>query len=177
MIQFHPPMLNRSATAGRNCLLALIALLALTIAAFVPQSVAASGLHIEDHEDFLQELIEMDAAEIRALGADLDSAIDDVYDAVQDVREAKRDVADAPLGDLVANAAFRAAGTAVNGATGIAFSRMEGELDKARQSLDEQRSTLGEAEYQETRAAIDMVEARLEAIARAVDDLIGALRE
>lgn len=153
---------------------------ALALAAFAPFTGASAGsyhLHFDDHEDMLEQIIELDAEGIADLRDDLTEARADIADAIRDIEEAKEDVKEVPLGGMVAKIAFRAASATVSKATETALDEIRDELVKAERELDTRRSDLGEAEYVETRDAITMIRKELKNLENALEDLTDALKE
>lgn len=83
---------------------------ALALAAFAPLSGASAHdvhLHFNDHEDLLEQLIELDADGIEDLRDDFADAREDIADAIIDVEEAKEEVKEVPLGDMIATIASK----------------------------------------------------------------------
>lgn len=153
---------------------------ALTLAAFAPLSGASAGsynLHFDDHEDLLEQIIELDAEGIANLRADLTEARADIADAIRDIEDAKEDVKEVPFGGMVAKVAFRAASATVSKATETALDEVRDELVKAERELGARRTDLGEAEYMETSDAITMIRKELKSLEDALEDLTDALKE
>ena len=169
--------LNSPRAAFRNFLLAAAALLALTFAALVPSQANAHKFHLGDADELLEDLIEMDARDIKELQADLADARADIKDAISDIEEAKRDLKDAPGGEAIAKVAFKVASAAVDKATGKAINEARQTLDEAEALLEDRRDDIGEAEFQETLGAIGMIRSELIEIEYALDDLTSALRD
>lgn len=152
---------------------------ALAFASFAPMTASAHSfsLSIDDHEDLLEQLIELDADEIEDLREDLVDARADIAEAIGDIEEAKEEVRDAPFGGIVAKIAFRAASATVSEAVTEALSEARVELGKAEDELEVRRTDLGEAEYTETKGAITMIHEELGNIEDALVDLLSALKE
>lgn len=153
---------------------------ALTFAAFTPLSGASAHdihLHLDDHEELLEQLIELDAEGIEDLRDDFAEAREDIADAIVDIQEAKEDVKEAPIGGMVANIAFRTASATVTKAAKSAFKKVHKELNQAETELDERRADVGEAEYVETSGAIAMIREELKGVEEALSELTSALKE
>ena len=159
----------------RSLTIAGAATLALAAAPLSSASAHSFHLDIDDHEDLLEQLIELDAEGIEDLRADLVEARADIAEAVGEIEEAKEEVKDVPFGGLIANIAFRVASVTVSKATESALDEVRAEMTKAEAELDNRRAELGEAEYAETQGAFEMVREELEYIEDALDDLKAAL--
>ena len=159
----------------RSLTLAGAAALAMAAAPVSGASAHSFHLNIEDHEDLLEQLIELDAEGIEDLREELIEAQADIAEAVVEIEEAKEEVKDVPFGGLIANIAFRVASVTVSKATESALDEVRREMAKAEDELDNRRAELGEAEYAETQGAFAMVREELENIEDALDDLKAAL--
>ncbi len=159
----------------RSLSIAGAAALALAAAPLSGASAHSFHLNIDDHEDLLEQLIELDADGIEDLRADLVEARADIAEAVEEIAEAKEEVKDVPFGGLIANIAFRVASVTVSKATESALGEVRSEMTKAERELENRRAELGEAEYAETQGAFAMVREELEHIEDALDDLKAAL--
>lgn len=169
--------LNNPRAAFRNFLLAAAALLALTVAALIPSQANAHKFHLGDADEFLDDLIEMDASDIAELKADLVEARTDINDAIFDIEEARNDVKDAPGGEAIAKVAFKVASAAVDRATGKAINEARKTLEEAEALLGERRDEIGNAEFRETFGAIRMIRDELIEIEYALANLTDALRD
>lgn len=169
--------LNDPRAAFRNFMLAAGATIALIIAALAPTPADARNFHIGDADELLDELIEMDASDIAELQADLVEARDDIEEAISEIAEAKEEVKDTVIGAAIANAAFNVAQVAVDRATGMAITKARKALDEAEAMLSDRRDDLGDAEFHETRGAIDMIRSELIELEYSLDALSAALRE
>lgn len=161
----------------RSLSLAGAATLALAAAPIGAASAHSFHLNFDDHEDLLEQMIELDADGIEDLREDLVDAREDIADAILDIEDAKSDVKDVPFGGMVARIAFRAASATVSRATETALDDVRAEITKAESELDNRRADLGEAEYAETQGAFTMVRDELVQIEAALDDLMDALKE
>ncbi len=177
MVTLRTINLNDPNAGFRNCALALAALAALTVAAFLPTDASAGRYHIDDPDDLVEELINMDANDIADLRDDLIDARADIREAIEEVADAKEDVKEAPGGEAISRVAFRVASAAVSRATGAALAEARDTLDDAELILAERRSDIGDAEFAETQGAIDMIRTELGEIESVLDELLAALRE
>ncbi len=169
--------LNNPSAAFRNFALAAAATIALIIVSLLPTPADAGRYHIGDADELLDELIEMDARDIEELQKDLVEARADIKEAIGDIEEAREDVKDAPAGEAIAKVAFKIARVAVDRATGKAIDKARDTLDEVETMLGERRAEIGEAEFRETRDAIEMIRRELIEIEYALDDLTTALDE
>ncbi|MEM8772541.1 MAG: hypothetical protein AAGD92_12910 [Pseudomonadota bacterium] len=169
--------LKNPRAALRNALLAGAGAFILALVAFLPGSASAHNFHIGDHEELLQDLIDMDAEDIDDLQNDLMEARGDIAEAIGDIEDAKDDLHDAPGGQLIARMAFGAARIAVSKVSGMAFREAREELDKTADALNDRRAEIGELEYAETTGALLMIRAELDAIKAQLDELADALDE
>lgn len=176
MLMVRTAHLTDPAAAKRNFIFAAAALIALTIAALLPNNASAHSLSFGDTEELLEDLIAMDADEIEEMRQDLIDARADIADAIKDIEEAKEDVKEVPMGAAIANIAFRTASATVSASTDMAFNKVRKELKKAEAELKDRRKELGEAEFKETQGAIQMIREELIEIEYALDDLQAALK-
>ncbi|MHA7872750.1 MAG: hypothetical protein ACX939_10400, partial [Hyphococcus sp.] len=140
-------------------------------------SAASFSLNIDDHEDLLEQLIELDADDIAEMRDDFAEARADIAEAIRDIEDAKDDVKGVPFGGMIARIAFRAASATVSETTETALDEVRSEMAKAERELDNRRADLGEAEYEETRGAFAMLHEELAALQAAIDALADALRQ
>ena len=176
MLMVRTARLTDPTAARRNFIFAAAALVALTAAALFPSNASAHSYNFGDSEELLEDLIEMDADDIRDLREDLIDARADVADAIEDIEEAKEEVKEVPMGAFIANIAFRTASATVSASTNIAFNKVRKELKKAEAELTDRREELGEAEFTETKGAIKMIREEITELEYALDDLQRALK-
>lgn len=169
--------LNNPQAALRNFLLAAAATLSLIIASLAPTSADAGQYHFGSADDLLDDLIEMDAGEIKSLQSDLEEARADIREAISDIAEAREEVKDAPVGGAIVNVAFKVAQVAVDRATGVAINKARATLDDAEALLGARRAEIGDDEFFETSGAIDMVRSELIELEYALEALAKAFRE
>jgi len=160
----------------RSLSLAGATTLALAVAPLGAANAHSFNLNIDDHEDLLEQLIELDAEGIEDLREELVDARAEIADAVVEIEEAKEEVKGIPFAGMVANIAFRVASVTVSKATESALDEVRTEMTKAERELDNRRTDLGEAEYAETQGAFAMVREELVHIEDALDDLMDALK-
>ena len=130
----------------------------------------------DDHEDLLEQLIELDADGIDDLQDDLVEARNDISEAIADVEEARAEVAaEKGFAGIIARIAFGFASNTVSSATEFAFDEIRSELDLAEGALGDQRSSVGESEFKETTGAINMIRYELSEIEAALNELLAAL--
>ena len=129
----------------------------------------------DDHEDLLEQLIELDAEDINDLRDDFADARADIAEAVVDVEEARAEIeSENGLGRAIAKIAFGFASTTVDVSVNAAFGKLQTELDLAEKELGVRRTDLGEAEFKETQGAITMIRTEISAIESALEDLTQA---
>jgi len=134
-------------------------------------------LSFDDHEDLLEQLIELDADGIEDLRDELVEARAEIGEAIYEIEEAKEDVKGVPFGGMIARIAFRAASATVSGASETALDEVRSEMAKAERELDNRRSELGEAEYAETQSAFVMLYEEMAELEAALNELSLALKE
>lgn len=134
-------------------------------------------LDLGDDEDFLEGLIAMDADDIKDLRMEMAEAREDIRDAISDVREARREAMQAPNSAGFVNAAFIAAGAAVEASTGGVFNQVYAALDRAEATLNDGKADVGAAEAKETRYAIKVMREELAGVEAALDDLLTAMKQ
>ncbi|MEQ8936269.1 MAG: hypothetical protein RIE56_10815 [Amphiplicatus sp.] len=130
----------------------------------------------DDEEDFLEDLIEMDAEDIAEMRSELAEARADIADGIRDIEEAKKEAAAQPMSGAFVKAAFAAASAGVSaGVDGLdeAFKA----IDRAEATLKERRAELGEAEYRETSDALAMLRTELAGIQAGLEDLAAEMKK
>lgn len=162
----------------RNTIMAGAAVLALGVAAPLGGASAHSfHLNFDDHEDLLEQLIELDADGIEDLRDELIEARAEIGEAIYDIQEAKEEVKGVPFGGMIARIAFRAASATVSEASETALDEVRSEMVKAERELDNRRAELGEAEYAETQGAFVMLREEMAELEAALEELSQALKE
>jgi len=130
----------------------------------------------DDEEEFLEDLIEMDADDIAELRAELVEARAEIADGIRDLEEAREEAKSQPMAGVFVEAAFAAAGAGLSaGVDGLdeAFKA----IDRAEAALKARRADLGEAEYRETKDALAMLRTELASIQAGLEDLAAEMKK
>mgnify|MGYP000427482241 CR=1 FL=1 len=152
--------------------LALAGAAALCIAA--PAS--AQEFDWDDEEDFLDDMIAMDADDIAEMREELAEARAEIADGIRDVEEAREEAKSQPMAGAFVEAAFAAASAGLSaGVDGLdeAFKA----IDRAEATLKKRRDELGEAEYRETKDALAMLRTELAGIQAGLEDLAAEMKK
>ncbi|MEL7486574.1 MAG: hypothetical protein AAGJ87_05060 [Pseudomonadota bacterium] len=156
--------------------LSLAALSTATAPAFAhdDKTVVINGVSFSD-DDFLQDLIDLDAEDIAELREEFADAKYDVLDAIEDIEEAREDVKGVPGGGMILKVAFGVASKTVSATTGEAFDEVRAALTDAEKELKTKRAEIGEAEFAETSEAIGFIRAGIGEVEIAIAQLTAAM--
>ena len=138
-------------------------------------TIIVNGVNFSD-DDFLQDLIDLDADDIADLRDEFADAREEVLDAIQDIEEAREDVKGVPGGGVILKIAFGVASKTVSAATSEAFDEVRDALSEAEDELQDKREEVGEDEYDETSKAISVIRAGIADIEGALAELTAAMR-
>ena len=125
-------------------------------------------------EDFLQQLIDMDADDIANMRAEMAEARAEIREAIGEVEAARAEAAANPETKPVVIAALEAASAAVVTATKTVFEEIRTELDDAETDLA--AADISAEEMSETKAAIAALREELAGIEDALGELVAAMR-
>lgn len=124
--------------------------------------------------NFLEQLIEMDAADIEEMRAEFAEARADIKEAIGDIDDARADVKGVPGGGVILKIAFATARSSASLAIDEALADARNEVSKAECELKTADVSAGERE--ETEAAIAALREELDSLQAALEELIEALR-
>ena len=128
-------------------------------------------------ENFLQQLIEMDADDIAELRADLADARKDVLDAIAEVKEARLEARKDPQTAGFIDIAFAAASVSVENSTYGVFNDIYDMIDSAEADLKAGKADVGAAERRETQEAITVLREGLDGVQDALGELLAAMKQ
>lgn len=127
-------------------------------------------------EDFLEQLIAMDAEDIAELRADMAEAREDIKEAIGEIEEARREAEATPESKAIIAAALAAAGASVSESTKDVFDEVRSELDRAERELKDGVIDVSAEEFAETTAVIAALRDELSGVELALGELIDALK-
>lgn len=161
-----------------NFVVALIAL----AGAFLVSSAAIAGekkerevlIDIGGDGDLLQDLIDMDAADIEEMRAEFAEARADIKEAIGDIEDAREDVKGVPGGGVILKIAFATARSSASIAIDEALSEAREEITRAERDL--KTADVSADEKAETQVAISTLREELDSLEVALEELIEALR-
>jgi predicted nucleic acid-binding Zn-ribbon protein len=159
----------------------MIALIALA-GAFLVSSAAVAGekkdrevlIDIGGDGDLLQDLIDMDAADIEEMRNEFAEARADIREAISDIEEAREDAKGVPGGGVILKIAFATARSSASVAIDKALGEAREEIDRAARDL--KTSDVSADERAETQLAISTLRDELGSLEVALEDLIEALK-
>jgi chromosome segregation ATPase len=140
-------------------------------------NISINGFNFDfDSEDLLQSLIEMDAEDIAEMRADLAEARVEIRDAIGEIADARAEADKNEELKPIILAALAEASKEVEGSVGEAFAEVRTELDRAESELSDLRSSLDEAEFNETKDLIAFLRSELVEFEVAVGELVAAMK-
>jgi hypothetical protein len=150
--------------------------------AFLVSSAAVAGerrdrevvIDLGKDGELLDQLIEMDAAEIEDMRADFDEARADIKEAIGDIEEARKDVRGVPGGGVILKIAFATARSSASIAIDEAIAEARKEIRRAER--DFKAMDVSAEERAETELAILTLREELDSLQVALEELIEALR-
>lgn len=150
--------------------------------AFLVSSAAVAGekkgrevlIDIGGDGDLLQDLIEMDAADIEEMRNDFAEARADIKEAIGDIDEARDEVKGVPGGGVILKIAFATARSSASIAIDEALAEARKEIARAERDL--KTADISAEERAETGLAISTLREELDTLQVALEDLIEALR-
>lgn len=159
----------------------LIAAFALA-GAFLVSSAAVAGekrgrevvIDFGEDGDLLEQLIEMDAADIEEMRAEFAEARADIKEAIGDIDEARTDVKGVPGGGVILKIAFATARSSASIAIDEALAEARKEVSRAERDL--KTADVSADERAETGVAISTLREELDSLEAALEELIEALR-
>lgn len=122
----------------------------------------------------LEQLIEMDAADIEDMRTEFAEARADIRDAIADIAEARSDVEGVPGGGVILKIAFAAARSSASVAVDEALTEARREIDRAARDL--KTMDVSPNERMETERAISTLREELDSLQAALEELMDALR-
>lgn len=129
-----------------------------------------------DSEDFLQNLIDMDAEDIAEMRADMAEARSDIKDAISEIEQARKDAGENPEAKKAVMAAMAAASDSVMDSAKEVFSKVRAALDKAETDLVSGKIEVSAEEIDETKLVIATLREELGGIEVALGELAAALK-
>ncbi|MDZ7627597.1 MAG: hypothetical protein U5J99_04205 [Parvularculaceae bacterium] len=161
-----------------NVTLALFAL----FGAFLVSSAAVAGegkgreidIDIGGDGNLLQDLIDMDAADIEDMRSDFAEARADIKEAIGDIDEARNEVKGVPGGGVILRIAFATARSTASIAIDEALAEAREEITRAERDLN--AAEVSADERTETQRAISTLREELDTLQIALEELIEALR-
>ncbi len=168
--------------SARMLLITGAAALGLTFTA--PAAIAGSfgdlsfdGIDLDiDSEDFLQKLIDMDAADIVDLRADMAEARSDIKGAIADIEQAREEASETPESRAIFAAALAAASESVTSSTKEVFEKVGAALDRAETDLVAGKIEVSAEEVTETKFVIAILREELGGIEAALGELVAAMK-
>jgi predicted nucleic acid-binding Zn-ribbon protein len=150
--------------------------------AFLVSSAAVAGdkkdrevlIDIGGDGDLLQDLIDMDAADIEEMRGEFAEARADIKEAIGDIEEAREDVKGVPGGGVILKIAFATARSSASVAIDEALADAREEITRAERDL--KTADVSADEKAETQAAITTLREELDSLQVALEELIEALR-
>jgi len=129
-----------------------------------------------DGEDFLQNLIEMDAEDIAELRADMAEARADIKDAIAEIEEARKEAAEQPEAKAILAAALSAASASVIESTEGVFKQVHEALDRAEIELVSGQVDVSAEEVAETKLVISTLREELGGVQAALSELVATMK-
>jgi chromosome segregation ATPase len=127
-------------------------------------------------EDFLEQLIEMDAEDIAELRADMAEARGDIREAIGEIEEARREAESSPESKAIIATALAAASESVSESTKGVFDQVRSELDRAERELKDGKADISAEEFAETTEVIAALRDELSGVELALGELIDAMK-
>lgn len=131
-------------------------------------------INIGEEGELLEQLIEMDAADIEDMRAEFAEARADIREAIADIDEARSDVKGVPGGGVILKIAFATARTSVSVAVDEALGEARREIDRAASDL--RKMDVSADERAETEGAILTLREELDQLQDALEELMDALK-
>lgn len=138
-------------------------------------NISINGLDFDD-EDFLQQLIDMDADDIADLRSEMADARAEIRDAISEIEDARAEVEDNPEAKPMFIAAMEVASSTVTSTTKSVFDKVRAGLDQAETDLNSGSVEVSDEELTETRQAIAALREELSGIEAAVGELVAAMK-
>ena len=131
------------------------------------------NIDIGDEEDFLEDLIAMDAEDIAELRTEFAEARAEIAEAAGEIEEARREARSAPGGEMILKIAFAAASAATKSSVDGALAKVERAIDRAEKDL--KTADVSDEERVETQLAIDTLRSEMAGLREALADLVAAM--
>ena len=138
-------------------------------------SAHAGSIDFDNPDRMLDLLIDMDARDISNLQKDLRDVRIEIVEAIDEIEAVKVEEFDEPGMRTIARVAVKSASAAVSNGTRDVLRQAYGTLDQTTRLLDERRSDIDEAEFNETSGALSMIRGELGQIEVALSDLVAAI--
>jgi len=140
-------------------------------------NIAVNGFSFDfDGEDLLQSLIEMDAEDIAEMRAEFAEARVEIRDAIGEIDDARAEAEKSDEAKSILAVALSEASESVEETVQTAFAEVRTELDRAESELSEMRSTLDDAEFNETKDLIAFLRSELVEFEAAIGELVAAMK-
>lgn len=130
-------------------------------------------IDFDSDEDFLEDLIELDAEGIADMRAEFADARAEIDDAVDEIRDAREEARSAPGGEFIVKIAFAVAKATVRVSIDRALNDVGRAVDKAERDLA--TADVSDAERIETQGVIDILRVELASLRTSLDELAAAL--
>lgn len=139
--------------------------------------ISFNGINFDiESEDFLQDLIEMDAADIDELRTEMADARADIRDAIADIEEARNEAGDDAEAKAIVAAALNAAAASVIESTDDVFKQVHEALDRAESDLVSGKVEVSADEVTETKMVIAALREELGGVQSALGELVAAMK-
>ncbi|GJL90966.1 hypothetical protein [Hyphococcus sp.] len=129
-----------------------------------------------DSENFLQNLIDMDADDIADLRAEMADARAEIKDAIAEIADARKETEEQPEAKAVLAAALQAASASVIESTDSAFKQVHEALDQAESDLVSGKVEVSAEEVTETKLVIATLREELGSVQAVLGELVAAMK-
>lgn len=168
--------------AAKALLISGAAALGLAFAAPAASAVEIGDISFNDFnfdinsDDFLQNLIDMDAEDIAELRAEMADARAEIKDAIAEIEEARKEAGDQPEAKAVLAAALQAASASIIESTDGVFKQVHDALDRAESELVSGKVEVSAEEVTETKLVIAALREELGGVQAALGELAAAMK-
>ncbi len=138
--------------------------------------VSFDSFSFDEDEDFLEQLIELDADDIEDVREEMAEASVEIRDAITEIDDAREEVKAAPGGSAILEAALAIASSFAEKAMDEGFAEATTELDRVEDELHGMENELSAEEYAETQLAIDTIRSEMAEIEVALGELLETMK-
>ena len=167
---------DHNVTPIRNALIAGAAVFSLGLAAPATAHDFDFDMDIGDDEEFLEQLIELDANDIEDIRTDMAEAREDIREAIGEIEEARAEASETPGAGVIVSAALKTARVVVSATVNRALNKVDAALTRAEGGLNDTRASISADEYAETLLAISVIREELIGVQDALAELLDAMK-